>query len=180
MLTSIDKYITKCIKDAYASEDREYKPDEVLWFYLVVDGQLLYHIKTQYARVTRKASYRFKNNVEKHFNVRLSDEYFIDTLQQPNWVCNSFIVGEQRYYLVKNMDLDLLEDGEVIASGRYEKLCLAYYNITLDEFKKDIDKYHLPSDITWGDYKSTYIKAFGKEPCVNIEKLSGSVTCLCD
>lgn len=93
-MRKLDEYFEKCIEDAYKAEEREYKSEKVKWFYIVVGNQILFSIHTPYARVSRKAAYRIRNNVKKNFGFDTDGDYFIDTILQPNFVCNHFMVGE--------------------------------------------------------------------------------------
>ncbi len=86
----IDRYFERCIKDAYESEGRDYKSEEVEWFYIVVDNQILFSIYTPFARADRKAIRRIRNNITKNFGLDNNRDYFIDTILQPNFVCNHF------------------------------------------------------------------------------------------
>ncbi len=173
-MKKIDRYFERCIEDAHKAEEREYKSERVRWFYIVVDNQILFSINTPYARVSRKAACRIRNNIKKNFGFDIDGDYFIDTILQPNFVCNHFMVGKDNMYLCEKMD-DNVEKGEVIGSGRYERLCKAYYKVTTDEFRERHDELHLPSDINWNDYRETYLKAFGEYPEVEIKEQSKTV-----
>ncbi len=174
-MEKLDKYFERCIKDAYESEGRDYKSEKVEWFYIVVDNQILFSICTPFIRVDKKAIRRIRNNITKNFGLDNNRDYFIDTILQPNFVCNYFKVGNKDYFLCEKMDCDKMEKGEVIGSGRYEKLCKAYYGVSTDEFRKKHDELHLPSNISWNYYRETFFKAFGKYPEVKIVDKSKTV-----
>ena len=174
-MKKLDGYFEKCIEDAYKAEEREYKPEKVKWFYIVVGNQILFSIDTPYARVSRRAVCRTKNNIKKNFGFDIDGDYFIDTILQPNLVCNCFTVGKNNLYLCEKMDCDNIEKGEVIGSGRYEKLCKAYYGVSTEEFRENHDELHLPHDISWNEYHKTYLKAYGRYPEVKINERSRTV-----
>lgn len=175
----LDNYFEKCIKDAYKTEDREYDSKKVKWFYIVVNNQILFSVDTPYERVTRRAENRIKNNVEKNFGFKVEGDYFIDTILQPNFACNCFTVDGSVFFLCKENRYDDMEKGEVIPSGRYEKLLKAYFNINADQLRQDADKpqstYSLPYKMEWNKYREVYNKAFGKYPEVEIAYHSKTV-----
>lgn len=180
-MTKIDKYFEKCIKDAHISEQREFNPDRVSWFYVVVNDQILFNINTPYRRVTSKALYRVQNNIEKNFGLKVKEEftkdgYFLDTVLQVNHVCNRITVGKHHFFICKKISLEDAEKGEVIPAGRYEKLIKAYYNISIDQYKENPDNYHLPYDIKWEEYREVYFKAYGEYPEIEIRECSSFVT----
>lgn len=174
-MEKLDKYFERCIEDAFKAEEREYKPEKIKWFYIIVDSQILFSISTPYARVTRRAEYRINNNVTKNFGFDTDGNYFLDTTFQPNFVCNKFKVGNRNWYLCEKMDYNKMEQGEVIPSGRYERLCKAYHRVTTEEYREKYNELHLPSDISWNDYRNTYLNAYGKYPEVKINDKSKTV-----
>lgn len=171
----LDRYFERCIEDAFKSEEREYKPERVTWFYIVVDNQILFLIDTPYANVDKKATYRIRNNVKKNFGFDVKGNHFIDAILQPNFVCNHFKVRDRDYFLCENINYEDMERGEVFGSGRYEKLCKAYHGVSTEEFKEKHNELHLPSNISWDDYRETYLKAYGKYPEVEIKEQSKTV-----
>lgn len=148
-MIKLDEYFEKCIKDAFKAEKREYKSEKVKWFYIIVGNQILFLIDTPYVRVSKRATCRIRNNIKKNFGFDIDGDYFIDTILQPNFVRNHFKVGENDLYLCEKMDCNNIEKGEVISSGRYEKLCKAYYKVSTEEFREKHDDLHLPSNISY-------------------------------
>ena len=175
-MEKLDRYFEKCIQDAFKSEEREYKPEKVKWFYIVVEKQILFLIDTPYTRVTRRATYRINSNVWKNFGLYNNGDYFIDTILQPNYVCNKFTVNGNNYYLCKHTYYKEMKQGEVIPCFRYEELCKAYHDVSVEEFREKHDDLDLPSDIDWKDYRDTYFKAFGEYPEVEINHKSKTVS----
>lgn len=174
-MKKIDRYFERCIIDAYKSENREYKPEDINWFYVIVDNQILFSVNTPYTRVSRKIECRIRHNINKNFGFDIDGDYFIDDILQPNLVCNHFVVGNNLLYLCEKLDFDNMEIGVIIGSGRYEKLCKAYYGVSTEEFRERHDELHLPSDISWSDYRKVYFKAYGRYPEVLIQDKSETV-----
>lgn len=175
-MTKIDKYLYKCIKDAYESENRTFDAAKIQYYYIIMDNkQFLFMIDTPFARVTRKAINKIKNNIAKHFDIILDGDYYIDSILQPNFVCNHIKAYNKDMYVCKHRDIMKDPTGEVIPSARYEKLCMAYHNVELKTYKEKHDKLHLPHNILWNAYRNAYYKAFSQYPEANILELSHNI-----
>lgn len=177
-MKTLDEYFKKCISDAYKSENRDVDWSKIRWFYVVVDKQILFSVNTPYGRVSRKIEYRINSNVLKNFGLNNSGDYALDTILQPNFVCNKFEVDGRNYYLIKYEDYKHMRTGEVIPSYRYERLCMTYHDLTAVEFRERVKEegdYHLPYNIQWNLYREIYHKAFGEYPEVKISDMSNNV-----
>lgn len=175
----LKNYINLCIKDACLSENRKYEPEKHKWFAIVIDNQLLFHYKCPYRRVIRKVKYRIFKNIKKNFNIEPDGCYSFTDIIDADYVCKHIIVDGIDLFVEKVIPYDEMDRGIVIPSGRYEKLCLAYHDISIQEFKESyehnltkVNKFYLPFNIKWEDYKKTYYKAFGVYPdsgiCVSL------------
>lgn len=177
-MKTLDEYFKKCISDAYKSENRDIDWSKIRWFYVIVNKQILFSINTPYARVSRRIEYRINSNVLKNFGLNNNGDYALDTMLQPNFVCNKFEVDGRTYYLIKYKDYKHIKTGEVIPSYRYERLCLAYHGLTIDEFREMVNEdedYHLPYNMQWNHYREIYHKAFDEYPEVEISDMSNNV-----
>lgn len=177
-MKTLDEYFKKSISEAYKSENRDIDWSKIRWFYVIVDKQILFSVKTPYARVSRRIEYRINSNVLKNFGLNNNGDFALDTILQPNFVCNKFEVDRRNYYLIKNEDYKYMRTGEVMPSYRYERLCMAYHGLTIDEFREKVKKegdYHLPHNMQWNLYRETYHKALGKYPEVEISDMSSNV-----
>lgn len=154
----LNQYFENCINDAYVSESRPIDSKRTVYWYIIIENQILFHIKTPYQRVTSKATRRINNNIEKNFGLITNGNYFIDTVLQPLFVCNHFTVGKQHYFLCKK------DKTGNEAIERRNQLLKAYYDCTDDDLEKDSNnKYAIPN-LNWSDYKKLYIKAYGTSP----------------
>jgi hypothetical protein len=170
----LNKYFEKVIKEAYESEEREYAKN-TSWFYVIVGNQILFSINTPYERVSRKARRRIENNITKNFSLSADGNFYLDSILQPNFICNVVKANGKSYYLCSKDSYDDNSNGEAMISGKYEKLIKAYHNITIDDYKKAPENYYLPHNISWEEYKETYKKAYGKYPGVDIKDTSDNV-----
>lgn len=177
-MKTLDEYFKKCIIDAFKSENRDIDWSKIRWFYVIVDKQILSSINTPYARVSRRIEYRINSNVLKNFGLNNNGDYALDTILQPNFVCNKFEVDRRNYYLNKYEDYKHMKTGEVIPSYRYERLCMAYHDLTIEDFRRKVTEdndYHLPPNMQWNLYRETYYKAFGEYPEIEISDMSSNV-----
>lgn len=175
-MKEMDRYFEKCIEEAYKAEGRDYTATNVKWFYIVVDNQILFSVSTPYIRVTRRVVNRIKNNICKNFGLHDDGDYFLDSILQPNFVCNMLFANGKKVYLCKKENYKEMKQGEVIPSFRYEQLCKAYHNVNTEEFKINHDNLYLPYNMDWNDYRKVYFKAFGKYPEVEIRHMSKTIT----
>lgn len=168
-MDKLDKYFEKCIEDAYKAEERNYDASKISWFYIVVDNQILFSIDTPYAKVSRRALFRIGNNIKKNFGFDTEGDFYIFNSIDPNYVCNRFTVGKKEYFLCKVYEI---EKGRTIASGRFEKLLEAFYDIPIEDMKE----YRYPfNEISWEKYREIYKKAYGEYPEVVITHISKTV-----
>lgn len=172
----LDNYFEKCIKEAHEAEQREYNPDRVKWFYIVVENQILFDIRTPYDRVSRRAVSRINNNVWKNFKLNNNGDYFIDDILQLNFVRNKYTIGKKDIYLCKAEEYSKMKRGEVIPSYRYEQLCKAYHDVSTEQFRDANGGLHIPYDINWSEYREIHKKAFGEYPEVKVEYLSKTLS----
>lgn len=173
-MKNLDKYFNKCIEDAYKSEGRIYNKDRVNYFYIVIENQILYKITTPYYRVTNRIKYRIDNNIHKNFSFSTKGNYFIDTILQPNTVCNKFYFMNKPYYLCTINDERIFKNGTVFSGYKYEELIKAYYNSDIDELRAYYYNLSLPNDMDWGDFCNLYFKAFKEYP---YDKLNEKIKC---
>lgn len=175
-IEAIDRYFNTCIEEAHKSENRVYNPDKTLWLYALVGNEINYVVQTPFTRVNRRVSYRLNNNLGRNFGLVLSSVYFIDTVLQPNFVCNHTSVSDKDFYLCKVLGeieiSKIYHSWGIIPCTRYERLCAAYHDVTSrDEFQSLVmeGNYHIPfNKMSWSDYREVYKKAFGKYPEINV------------
>lgn len=69
---NLKNYVEKCFKDAFKTENREYKKEDWSFEYILVKNlsgviQLVPILNCKYNRVLRKVEYRLQNNLKKNF-----------------------------------------------------------------------------------------------------------------
>lgn len=196
---SLCSYFDRVIRDAFESEKRQIKKDKQYYIFVIENGVIHFIVKTPFERVTRKAIYRLRENLNKNFGLIADNGTSCDDNHRflhkddgsvsVNFACNKYKTCIGNFYLDDMMN-DLVEkQGNVIPSYRYEKLIEAYYDIDEDEYRRRTDRYddlrtqgkkeecycHIPSSISWKDYRKLYRKAFGDYPEIVVDWVSPGV-----
>lgn len=179
MRDCIENCIENAIRQVFREERRVFYADKVLWFYVVVGEQVFFKFDAPYAKIVQKVHQRVTSLLEKHYALSGSGRFFIDKMMQPNFTVGKFYVRGEEYYLCESRDYLSESSGEVLPCAHYEKLCEAFHNVSPEEFLVSPERYHLPSDLSWKDFKEVYKKAFGEFPCVDIRDHSSNLI-VCD
>lgn len=177
----LNYYIGLCLRQAYESEMRDYdsdvKDNKISWYYIVVGNQLLYTIKTPYARVSRKVCNRIEKNIDRHFQLTTKGCFYLSNQFDINFTTNKLSFQGKDLYLQKVIPFDEIEKGNVFACKYYEDMCMAYNGISLQTLYKAPVKYSaVMSDISWGGYVETYKRVYDKVPMVDIRYTSLNIT----
>ena len=155
----LNRYFEICIKDAYKTmredcnlPDIKYDPKDVIWYYIVIENTLLFHIATPYDFVTKRACFRINNNITKNFGFLImansTAHYYLDAAPLLyTEIFDAFTVnnGERDVYLCKIV---------YMIDDRYQKMRDAANKIGL-----------LTSTVyNWEDFKKIYREAYGTDP----------------
>lgn len=177
----INKYIRQCIEDAYVSEGRKYKPENISkdFYYVVVNMRyFVFNICTPYERVNRRVTYRIKKNFKKNFglkamtcaaDVNYEAGYTFERqnsleIKDVNFTRNAFeLKGRKNKSYVLLKDFRFLEEdyGDYIPAIVYEKVAIA--RLGKEEFIRRLEADELIFDkpLFFNEYKELFKKAFG-------------------
>lgn len=180
---NLKNYVEKCFKDAFKTENREYKKEDCSFEYVLVKNlngviQLVPIINCKYNRVLRKVEYRLQNNLKKNFgfeygntnDMRLSfdktgmiDFNFTQAMFKYNGKQISLSISDENTNVYENENF-----GECMVAFTYEKLLFHYWNLNADTYqllKKDDEKLSLPEKFRydWNAFKELYFETFNEK-----------------
>lgn len=180
---SLRKYVKKCFEDAFKAENRHY--DEKSWYFewiMIKNNKGIYQlysiVQCKYQRVSRRACYRLKNNLQKNFGLLYENTDDLRCLFYGNGQidCNF----TQAMFQTQNGNISLSvfdentnpyenkEKGQCMIGSTFEKLLFNYWELNADLYNKlpENDKRrYLPQFMSkdWNAFKELYKKTFGEE-----------------
>ena len=178
-ITKIESYFEKCILDAFKSEniDFEKAKKRVYYYFVIIGNEIVYSVHTPYNRVNTKIEYRLRNNLERNFGLAISVRYKLDRVDcypggvSPAFFRNIVMFGNIPLWLIDYHN-EKMFTGREIPNGIYEELCKAYHNI--DTLNRNTgshlseETWHLPSDLSWEEYRKLYYRCFKEYPEVYV------------
>lgn len=177
-MVDLDLFFEKCIKAAFEAEKKEYKKEDVKWFYIVIKNQqLLFDVKTPYQNVTNRINYWINSIVSKKLGLEVAGDYMLTNGLEVSFVYEKIVANNKAYYINKYENPEEVERGTVLENFRYEKLILTYFDITLEELSTNKAKYRLPK-ISWREFKRLYKKGIGEFEKMLITDRSSNVVIL--
>lgn len=180
---NLKNYVEKCFKDAFKTENREYKKEDWSFEYILVKNlsgviQLVPILNCKYNRVLRKVEYRLQNNLKKNFgfeygntnDMRLSfdetgmiDFNFTQAMFKYNGKQLSLSIFDENTNVYENENF-----GECMCAFTYEKLLFHYWNLNAYTYKSlnnDDEKLSLPKKFQydWNAFKELYFETFNEK-----------------
>ena len=179
-LLKLDKYIEKCFKDAFKSENKEYNKDLYYFEYILIKNskniyQLYPIMDCKFYKVLSRIDYRLKNNLFKNFNIfyKNTNDLCCDLFYSNNIDFN--FTKAMFHTKLGNISFNVYDEktnpyennlsGECMIAYTYEKLLFKYHNLTPDIYKtlSEVDeRYYLPDFLNkdWKTFKSLYKDTF--------------------
>lgn len=174
---NLRKYIEKCFKDAFKSEEREYNPAAWEFEWVMVknnsDVYQLYDIHwCKYARVLNRVLYRLKKNLYKNFGIIYGNSDDMRCiLDKDDYI--DFNFQQARFkYLCGTVGLRIFDShsvngkhGECMGAYKYEKLVFTYWGIDADIYRglaEDDERGALPAEMrhNWEKFRDLYNRTF--------------------